>query len=399
MQRMIRGLIQIVLALAGVILLVSPAMAADTVGISVIAPLSGTYAAVGEEDIRGTKLAIEEKGKLLGKSIEMVAIDDGNQPAVGARKVREAIESKGVKFFQGAVSSAVGLAIGQVASEKQAIYITSVGADEITGKNCNRYTFRWSVPTYGAVQETLVPLIKKFPEAKRWYTITPDYVFGHSLLNNAKDVFKKYGLEHVGNYMHPMGATEFSSFYTKALASKADFVVFFNFGKDTINALKQADNFGLKKKAKLLVPWSSGTMDLIEIGPEIAEGIYFGSQFWHDVDVPLTQALNKAYMAKYKDPINYPAAACYIMTKMIIMAIEKAKTFDPTAVAKALETMEWDSLTGKEFMQAFDHQTNKRYYLMLAKGKKDIKGPGDLATIISSGKSFKPQSEIDCKMQ
>jgi branched-chain amino acid transport system substrate-binding protein len=89
----------------------------------------------------------------------------------GARKVREAIESKGVRFFQGAVSSSVGLAIGQVAAEKQSIYVTSVGADEITGKNCNRFMFRWSVATYGAVQETLVPLIKKFPQAKKWYTI------------------------------------------------------------------------------------------------------------------------------------------------------------------------------------------------------------------------------------
>ncbi len=399
MNRIIQGTLPILLAVLGIVLPFSIGTAADTVGISVIAPLSGPYAAVGEEDIRGTKLAIEEKGKLLGKTLEMVAIDDENKPAVGARKVREAIESKGVKFFQGAVSSSVGLAIGQVANEKQAIYITSVGADEITGKNCNQYTFRWSVPTYGAVQETLVPLIKKFPQAKRWYTITPDYVFGHSLLNNAKEVFKKYGIEHVGNDMHPMGATEFSSFYTKAIASKADFVVFFNFGMDTINALKQAENFGLKKKAKLLVPWSSGTMDLIQIGSDIAEGIYFGSQFWHDVDVPLTRTLNKAYMAKYKDPINYPAAACYIMTKMIIDAIEKAKTFDPPAVSKALETMEWDGLTGREVMQAFDHQTKKLYYLMVAKGKKDIKGPGDLATIISSGKSFKPQSESDCKMK
>jgi branched-chain amino acid transport system substrate-binding protein len=58
--------------------------------------------------------------------------------------------------------------------------------------------------------------------------------------------------------MHPIGHTEFSSFYTKAMAAKADVVVFFNFGKDTITALKQADNFGLKKKSMLVVPWSSG---------------------------------------------------------------------------------------------------------------------------------------------
>jgi branched-chain amino acid transport system substrate-binding protein len=399
MNRSVMGLIRIQAVVVFVWALAVPGMAADKVAMSVLAPMSGPYAAVGEEDVRGTRIAIEEKGTVLGKPLEMVIIDDENKPAVGARKVKEAIESKGVLFHQGAVSSSVGLAISQVANEKKGIFFTSVGADEITGKGCNRFTFRWSVPTYGAVQETLIPMIKKFPNAKRWYTITPDYVFGHSLLNNAKEVFKKYGIEHVGNDMHPLGATEFSSFYTKAIAAKADFVVFFNFGKDTVIALKQADNFGLKKKAQLLVPWSSGTMDLVEIGPETAEGIYFGSQFWHEVDVPLTQGLNKAYLAKYKTPINYPAAACYMMTKLMIMGIEKAKSADPVEVVKALEKMEWEGLTGKEFMQSFDHQTNKQYYLLLAKGKKDMKNPNDLATVVSSGKSFKSQAESDCQMK
>jgi branched-chain amino acid transport system substrate-binding protein len=68
-------------------------------------------------------------------------------------------------------------------------------------------------------------------------------------------------------------------------------------------------------------------------------------------------------------------------------------------VAKGIEKMEWDGLTGKESMQAFDHQTNKRYYLLVAKEKKDIKGPGDLASVLSSGRSFKPQSESDCHMK
>ena len=75
------------------------------------------------------------------------------------------------------------------------------------------------------------------------------------------------------------------SFITKAMAAKADFVVFFNFGKDTINALKQANNFGLTKKAKILVAWSSGLRDLEEIGPDFCEGVYFGCQFWHDIGV------------------------------------------------------------------------------------------------------------------
>ncbi|MBU0732724.1 MAG: ABC transporter substrate-binding protein [Proteobacteria bacterium] len=381
------------------LMLVIPAMAEDKIVIGSLSPLSGAYASLGEDFMRGANYAVEEVGgKVIGKPIELMFIDTEVKPGVAARKVREAVDSKGVKFFTGCASSGVALAVSQVAMEKEAVFNTSVGADAVTGSKCNRFTFRWSIPTYGAVQQTVKPLIKKFPEAKRWYTITPDYVFGHSLLNNAKAVFKEFGVEHVGNDMHPIGHTEFSSFITKAMAAKADFVVFFNFGKDTINALKQANNFGLTKKAKILVAWSSGLRDIEEIGPESCEGVYFGCQFWHDVNVPLTKKLCDVWKKKYNRFPSYPEASAYIMTKMEIMGIQKAGTTDTAAVVKALEGMQYDGITGVEEIQAFDHQTKKNYYLLLAKPKKDIKGPGDNATIVSYGISVKSESESDCKM-
>jgi hypothetical protein len=76
--------------------------------------------------------------------------------------------------------------------------------------------------------------------------------------------------------MHPIGHTEFSSFITKAMAAKTDFVDFFNFAKNTINALNQANNFDLTKKTKILVAWSSGLRVLEEIDLDICEGVYFG---------------------------------------------------------------------------------------------------------------------------
>jgi len=205
-------------------------------------------------------------------------------------------------------------------------------------------------------------------------------------------------VQHVGNDMHPIGHTEFSSFITKAMAAKADFVVFFNFGKDTINALKQANNFGLTKKAKILVAWSSGLRDLEEIGPEFCEGVYFGSQFWHDVDAPVTQKLNKVWMEKYNSFPSYVEASQYMMTKIQIMAIELAGTTDTAAVRKALEGMQYDGPTGREEIQAFDHQVKKNFYLLRAKARKDIERPGDNAAVISFGQSVKSQAESDCKM-
>lgn len=399
MRNVVKSLVLTALFFMVALMLIQPTSAEDKVVIGVLSAFSGPYASLGEDSERGAKYAAEEAGgKVLGKPLELMFIDTEVKAGVAARKVREASQSKGVKFFNGAISSGVGLAISQACKEEKAIYFTSVGADAVTGSKCSPYTFRWSIPTYGAVQQTVKPLIKKFPDAKRWYTITPDYVFGHSLLDNAKAVFKEYGVQHVGNDMHPIGHTEFSSFITKAMAAKADFVVFFNFGKDTINALKQANNFGLTKKAKILVAWSSGLRDLEEIGPEFCEGVYFGSQFWHDVDAPVTQKLNKVWMEKYNSFPSYVEASQYMMTKIQIMGIELAGTTDTAAVRKALEGMQYDGPTGQEEIQAFDHQVKKNFYLLRAKARKDIERPGDNAAVISFGQSVKSQAESDCKM-
>ena len=199
--------------------------AASEVTLCLAYPQTGVFANFYRDSDRGVKMALSEANNMAaGAKINYITRDTQANPGVAVQQVTDAIEHNNARYFVGEASSAAGLAIEQVAGKKQAMFLTSVGADEVTGEDCNMYTFRWSVPTYGAIRSTMYPFIQHNPNAKRWYTITPAYVFGDSLLKNLKEVAQEKGLTLVGNSTHPLGASDFSSIVTEAIASKPDVI-------------------------------------------------------------------------------------------------------------------------------------------------------------------------------
>jgi len=183
-------------------------------------------------------------GQVLGRPIEIVERDVPN-PSEGVKKAQEAVEKLGVKFFFVSPSSPTVLAVSEYAAKQQVLLIGAAGADEITGKSCNRFTFRWPVATWGAIRE-VVPRIIDVYKAKTFYTITPKYVFGEDLLRNTQEVLKAKGLTSLGNSDHPMGESDFSSHLTKH-GRQGRLCLVPQFRGDTTNALKQANMSGLNK--------------------------------------------------------------------------------------------------------------------------------------------------------
>lgn len=369
---------------------------AEEVTIYGVKSLSGSFASYGKFADMGSKLAVEDYGSLLGSPVHYEVIDTEGNAGKAVRKVQEAISQDGALFFNGATLSSTALAIGKEVDKAGGVFMTPAGADELTGSDCNMATFRWSVPTYGAIHETVKPLIKAHPEWKRWYTITPQYVFGEALLSNAKAVFEAEGIEHVGNSYHSLQEQEFSGYLTNAMAARPDVLLLLNFGSQSSNALRQAVNFGLKNEMKILVAWSSGLDQLQELGPEVAEGVYFGAQYWHTVDTPMNNELVERVRAAYDMAPNYPLAADYIGTKVILDAIAKAGTTEGAAVVKALEGSDYQGPTGDETIRAADHQILKNYYLLEGKPASEMRDEDDYVKIISFGKSFPDESALDC---
>ena len=361
-------------------------------------PMSGPFAANGKYADLGMKLAIEQYGKVLGQPLAYTVLDTEGKPATAVRRVQEIAQQKNARFFAGGILSSEALAMGKEVQKAGGIFITTAGADEITGKDCNDATFRWSVPTYGAIEQTVRPLIQTMPKAKRWYTITPQYVFGDGLLSAAKAIFKEKGIEHVGNSYHSLNEKEFSGYLTNAVAAKPDVLLILNFGSQSSDTLRQAVSFGMKNNCTILMAWASGLEQFESLGADLCEGVYFGAQYWHDIDSPLNHDLVKRANAAFKANPNYSLAGSYICTKILLDGIVKAGNVDPKKVVAALEGMKYDGLTGPEEVRKGDHQVLKNYYLLKGKAKNKMKNADDYADIVSSGQSFLPLDKTGCKL-
>ncbi|PRX20692.1 amino acid/amide ABC transporter substrate-binding protein (HAAT family) [Paraburkholderia sp. BL18I3N2] len=361
-------------------------------------PMSGPFAANGKYADLGMKLAIEQYGKVLGQPLAYTVLDTEGKPATAVRRVQEIAQQKNARFFAGGILSSEALAMGKEVEKAGGIFITTAGADEITGKDCNDATFRWSVPTYGAIEQTVRPLIQMMPKAKRWYTITPQYVFGDGLLSAAKTIFKEKGIEHVGNSYHSLNEKEFSGYLMNAVAAKPDVLLILNFGSQSSDTLRQAVSFGMKNNCTILMAWASGLEQFESLGADLCEGVYFGAQYWHGIDSPLNRDLVKRANTAFKANPNYSLAGSYICTKILLDGIVKAGNVDPKKVVAALEGLKYDGLTGPEEVRKGDHQVLKNYYLLKGKAKNKMKNADDYADIVSSGQSFLPLDKTGCKM-
>ncbi|WP_322994471.1 ABC transporter substrate-binding protein [Castellaniella sp.] len=361
-------------------------------------PMSGPFAANGKFAAMGAELFFDHYKTLIGRPTAFKVLDTQGKPATAVRQVQDLFEQDKARFFGGGILSSEALAAGKELDKLGGVFVTTAGADEITGVDCNRATFRWSVPTYGAVRETIGPLIKMLPNAKRWYTITPKYVFGEGLLSATKDILKENNLELVGNSYHSLDEREFSGYLTNAMASKPDVLVLLNFGSQSSEALRQAVSFGMKTNTTILMAWASGLEQFETLGADLCEGVYFGVQYWHQIDSPLNKIFVQQTKEKFNINPNYSLAGAYIMCKMMADGIVKAGSADPAAVIAAMEGTSYDGLTGTEVIRKEDHQVIKNYYLLKGKAKSAMADSDDYCDIVHGGQSFLSPEQAGCKM-
>jgi len=387
------------LAVAGLLILITgpAAVAEDEIPILGLVPVTGPYADSGMLMERGMKLAIEHAGgKVLGKKIKLVKADSETKGGAAVRRTETAITEEKVKAIIGPWSSGVALAVSDVAKNNHVPHLFSGGTSDLTGKRCHKYSFMWAASPYTAANVVVDKFMEENPQAKKWYNFTVDYAFGYGVYEFIKKAGLAKGVEFLGNDFQPLGEREYGQFITKAMSKKPDVLCMVNFGLDAISAVRQAANYGVTKKAKIIMTWSSGVEELQQLTPETREGLYVGTNFYYTVDNPLAKKFVADYQKVYNEPPGYAPAAAYSMTRILLLAMEKAGSDEADAIVKALEGLEVETIVGQLKIRPEDHQAIRPYFLLKCKSKAEMKNEFDYADIIATGDTPLPLSESEC---
>jgi branched-chain amino acid transport system substrate-binding protein len=372
----------------------------DVVKIGVLTDMSSLYAdATGKGSLVAVEMAVADYGgKVKGKPVEVVSADHQNKPDVGVNIARNWYDNEKVDAIFDVPTSSVALPISALTREKNKIHINSGGgSSDLTGSACSPNTVHWTYDTYALSNVAGKAMVKRGEDT--WFFVTADYAFGAALERDAANVVKESGGKVLGDVRHPLNSSDFSSFLLQAQASKAKVVAFANAGGDTINALKQASEFGLKDNQKLIALLLEIT-DVHSLGLKDAQGLIMTDAFYWDRDDE-SRAFSKRFMDKVGHMPTMIQAGLYSATMHYLKAIEAIGTDDAPKVMAQMRAMPVNDFFTKNGKIRIDGRMVHDMYLWEVKKPEESKSEWDLYKLLATvpgDEAFRPLDKGGCPL-
>ncbi len=355
------------------------------IGISV--PLTGTYAAAGEDVRKGFELAIEHlnsgssvihrygpniKKGVLGKEIKFGVADSAANPNTAVQALTRFIDGNKAILTCGSVSSAEAVADNKTAQSLKVIYLPGIsGSNDTTGKDCVRYSFRTCHYAETAARAIVPILVKALGKNVPAAYITPDYTYGHTVFDSvSKAAAQEGGWTVATNQVAPLGAPDYNTYLLNIANSGAKALINIGFGNDAVISIKQAKQLGILEKMTLVVPYNTPFLAK-EVTPELMQGVYATTEFWWTMAEKnaIAKAFVDAFDAKYKYKPEWGAHTGYLQLALWADAVERAKTFYPPEVIKAYEKgIHYQTDLGEVWFRPEDHQLVRP--VVVVRGKK-----------------------------
>jgi branched-chain amino acid transport system substrate-binding protein len=372
----------------------------NVVRIGVMNDQSGLYADLGGPgSVVAARMAVEDVGGMVhGKPIEIVVADHQNKADVGVAIARRWFESEGVDLAIGFDNSAVALAVEQLAAQYNRIAIAgAVGSTAFTGKNCTPNEASWIYDSYALTTSLAKSTVAEGRDT--WFFITVDYAFGHSLEADASAAVLAAGGKVLGSVRHPLNTSDFSSYLLQAQASGAKVVAFANGGGDMVNAVKQANEFGLTKNQSI-VSLLVFISDVHSMQLQAAQGLKFVTAFYWDRDDE-TRAWSKRFFDRQGRMPTMPQAAVYSAIRHYIASIDAAGTDEAKAVMAKMRALPVNDFYVKNGRVREDGRLVHDMLFAQVKTPTESKGPWDYYKILGTipgDQAFRPLAEGGCPL-
>ena len=381
--------------------LAPPRLSDGKVRIGVLTDMSGPYRDfAGPGSVIATQMAIEDFGNGFGgQPIELVSADHQNKPDVGSAIAREWFSVGGVDMIIDMPNSSVALAVQRVGADSKRIVInSSASTTDLTGKFCSPTGMHWTSDAYAQAHGTTHALVQRGDDT--WFFLTVDYAGGHTLEEEAASVLRSEGGKVVGHSLHPLNSADFSSYLLRAQTSGAKVVALANAGNDTVNAIKQAAEFGLTQSGQKLVGLFVNITDVKALGLAVAKDLIFTTAFYWDQDEQ-TRAFAHRFETRHKAMPTQYQAGVYSATSHYLNAIKACGTDDGPTVAEQMRVTPVNDMFARNGQLREDGRMVHDMLLVQVKRPEQSKSAWDLLnvlTTIPAAQAFRPLSESVCKL-
>src|SRR5712675_2437825 len=366
---------------------------------------SGLYSDIGGPGSSvAAQMAIEDSGlSAKGWKINLISGDHQNKPDVGTNIAKQWIDVEKVDVFVDLASCGVGLAVANVARERNVVNLNSGSASsDLTGAQCSPNTVHWVYDTYMLANGTGKALVKSGGDT--WFFLTADYAFGQALERDTSAVVKANGGKVLGGVKHPLNNADFSSFLLQAQSSKAKIIGLANAGGDTTNAIKQAAEFGLVSGGQKLAGMLLFITDVHSLGLKVAQGLTFTETFYWDMN-DQTRAFSKRFSERMKNKAQPSMVQAGVYSGLVhyFKALEAmgGNVHDGLKIVDKMKSMPTDDpLFGPGTIRA-DGRKIHPDYLFEVKKPSESKGPWDYYKLIGTTpgeQAFRPLSESACPL-
>jgi branched-chain amino acid transport system substrate-binding protein len=376
----------------------------NVVRIGVLNDISGLFQDTnGMGSVEAARMAAEDfagGGKTI--KVEIVYADHQNKADVGSAIARKWLDVEGVDAIVDVPNSAVGLTINSLLRDTRMTFLaSSTASSDLTGKACSPNTIQWVNDVWATGNATAAAMMGRGGDS--WYFLTVNFALGQGIEGEATKYIESHGGKVLGSSKHPLNTSDFASLLLQAQGSKAKVIGLANAGGDTVNAVKQAAEFGIQSSGQSLVAFLVFVNDIHGMGLKVAQGLQLLEAFYWDMNDD-TRAFAKRFAARPGMNGKMPSAnqaGVYASTLAYLNSVAATGSDDAKDVVPQMKTFKGKDRLFGDVMVRQDGRVIHPMYLFEVKKPDESKYAYDyyrLVSTIPADQAFRPMADGGCSL-